>query len=269
MSKYPDTPPPNYKSPTGALNIPASPASSVPSVSQSDARCTCTHARYNHAVPAPERCLMCECQGFKPQSNASAAPAPPPLIPAAVSSTPLIPAFAPPCRHRPVLVLSGLYKGKRWEVYAGSLSRVEDSFWEFDLLVNCTRKREGGMKNTIPSGLGINSKYVDPLKDRELVLDWPDMRHPNLPARFWVELYGAIRRHRRTLVFCMGGHGRTGTALSILRMIDKQVQGRSAVKWIRGNYCEKAVEVPSQMGYVERVGEVLGIGKKGRKGGRK
>ena len=174
---------------------------------------------------------------------------------------PTVPAV---CRHRPTIVLSGIHGGKKWEIYAGSESRVAPHLWEYDLILNCSGQPIRHRKHIIPTGLGINTRlYAEPMKRRELCLDWPDFSHPSMPARFWTLLYQAIRKKGRTLVYCLGGHGRTGTALSILAAVHYKLDGTHAVKVVRKSYCYLAVESASQMEYVRRVTKLLGLKGKG------
>ncbi|HEY9314739.1 hypothetical protein [Williamsia sp.] len=57
----------------------------------------------------------------------------------------------------------------------------------------------------------------------------------------------------RVEVACLGGRGRTGTALACLAVIDG-VPARRAVDFVRANYREGAVEMPWQKRYVVRFG---------------
>jgi protein-tyrosine phosphatase len=55
----------------------------------------------------------------------------------------------------------------------------------------------------------------------------------------------------RVEIACGGGHGRTGTALAVLAVIDG-VSPKDAVDFVRANYHARAVETPWQRRYVER-----------------
>jgi protein-tyrosine phosphatase len=44
---------------------------------------------------------------------------------------------------------------------------------------------------------------------------------------------------------CLGGHGRTGTALACLAVL-AGTPPDDAVAWVRATYCEKAVETDAQ-----------------------
>ncbi len=64
-----------------------------------------------------------------------------------------------------------------------------------------------------------------------------------------------IKEEKDLLVFCVGGHGRTGTILSILVGLVHPERG-DPVKWIRDNYCEQAVESKKQIEYVEKITDI-------------
>lgn len=135
---------------------------------------------------------------------------------------------------------------------------VESQATEFDLVVNCTGKPLPKRQHTIPRGLGLSPKWQSPLLHREIVLDWPDFGLPGMPLQFWKDLLRVIKRHRRTLVFCAGGQGRTGTTLSILVMLACRMDGDQAIETVRGVYRRAAVETADQEAYINRLGEQAG-----------
>ena len=55
----------------------------------------------------------------------------------------------------------------------------------------------------------------------------------------------------RVEVACAGGHGRTGTALACLAIVDG-VPAERAVAFVREHYDAHAVETPWQCRYIER-----------------
>jgi protein-tyrosine phosphatase len=57
------------------------------------------------------------------------------------------------------------------------------------------------------------------------------------------------RRGEHVEVGCLGGHGRTGTALACLAVLTGTPPGE-AVAWVRATYCEKAVETDEQDAFV-------------------
>lgn len=82
---------------------------------------------------------------------------------------------------------------------------------------------------------------------------WPDFRLPTDPQDARTALIDAWRRSEtaRVEVACLGGRGRTGTALACLAVLDG-VAARDAVAYVRQHYAAGAVETPWQRKYVAR-----------------
>ena len=58
-------------------------------------------------------------------------------------------------------------------------------------------------------------------------------------------------RAERVEIACSGGHGRTGTALACLAVLDG-VPSHQAVAYVREHYAPRAVETPWQRRFVSR-----------------
>ncbi len=87
-------------------------------------------------------------------------------------------------------------------------------------------------------------------RPQEAVIDWPDMGVVALPCEFWKTLANYLATHKtRLLVFCVGGHGRTGTAIACL-MVACGWKSDDAIRWIRKNYCSGAIESKVQEAYI-------------------
>jgi protein-tyrosine phosphatase len=86
-----------------------------------------------------------------------------------------------------------------------------------------------------------------------LWIKWPDFRLPADEAGVLSALTEAWQRAvtERVEIACAGGHGRTGTALACLAILDG-VPGTEAVAFVREHYDPHAVETPSQRRYVAR-----------------
>jgi protein-tyrosine phosphatase len=84
-------------------------------------------------------------------------------------------------------------------------------------------------------------------------LRWPDFGLPADPAAAEAALREAWERAaaERVEIACAGGHGRTGTALACLAILDG-VPGREAVRYVRAHYAPRAVETPGQRRFVAR-----------------
>jgi protein-tyrosine phosphatase len=84
-------------------------------------------------------------------------------------------------------------------------------------------------------------------------IQWPDFGLPSDRAAADDAMREAWARaeHERVEIACAGGHGRTGTALACLAVLDG-LPGRQAVAYVRQHYAAQAVETPWQHRYVTR-----------------
>ena len=82
---------------------------------------------------------------------------------------------------------------------------------------------------------------------------WPDFRLPSDRAAAGEALREAWTRteRERVEIACGGGHGRTGTALACLAVLDG-VAPSTAVAYVREHYASGAVETPWQRRFVSR-----------------
>jgi protein-tyrosine phosphatase len=102
------------------------------------------------------------------------------------------------------------------------------------------------------------------MKDHEQRLPWveghaihyriTDMQAPANPAEFkqlieW--LAGRIESGDKAHIGCIGGHGRTGTVLAALVAV-MQPDIADAIKYVRDNYCKKAVEANVQIEFLRK-----------------
>jgi protein-tyrosine phosphatase len=84
-------------------------------------------------------------------------------------------------------------------------------------------------------------------------LRWPDFRLPVDEAYASKVLTEAWERceGERVEIACMGGKGRTGTALACVAVLDG-VPAEDAVAFVRAHYHPRAVETPWQRAFVRR-----------------
>lgn len=82
---------------------------------------------------------------------------------------------------------------------------------------------------------------------------WPDFRLPADEVGLRRTLAEARQRaaEERVEIACAGGHGRTGTALACLAILDGVPAGE-AVAFVREHYNSRAVETPGQRRFVAR-----------------
>ncbi|HEY7265490.1 MAG TPA: protein-tyrosine phosphatase family protein [Trebonia sp.] len=99
-------------------------------------------------------------------------------------------------------------------------------------------------------GLYLDSRWQPPWANDHV--DWPDFGLPADTEAFLEALKAVLERARSgqdVEVGCLGGHGRTGTALACLAVLTGH-PASDAVAWVRSSYCAKAVETPRQEAFV-------------------
>jgi protein-tyrosine phosphatase len=103
---------------------------------------------------------------------------------------------------------------------------------------------------------GFRPPFARRRRNRLVLYPWPDLGTPREPRRFeralrWL-LEEASKGHRIE-VGCAGGHGRTGTTLAALLVVQGLTPQR-ALKLVRMHYCPEAVESIEQASMVRRLG---------------
>ena len=99
-------------------------------------------------------------------------------------------------------------------------------------------------------GLYLDQRWSPPWEHTHL--PWVDFGVPDA-TELRVALEDVLDRSRsgeHVEVGCLGGHGRTGTALACLAVMTGTPPGE-AVAWVRAAYCEKAVETDEQHAFVD------------------
>ncbi len=103
----------------------------------------------------------------------------------------------------------------------------------------------------------LPAELTEPYIPAILSIDWPDFGVPFISAIWWKGLVRFLETYDGDVVFfCQGGHGRTGTALTILACLSQE-ELRTGIEcplfWLRDNYCEHAVETYDQVDYIEKI----------------
>lgn len=117
--------------------------------------------------------------------------------------------------------------------------------------------RGRGLHQPIPSGatpdfaVYLLGKRPSPSKWEARWVLWPDFRLPKDrdDARDALREAWLRSERERVEIVCDGGHGRTGTALACIAVLDG-VPADKAVKFVREQYNSRAVETPWQRRYV-------------------
>jgi hypothetical protein len=97
-------------------------------------------------------------------------------------------------------------------------------------------------------GAGVEVPHV--------LFDWPDFGTMAELDRAWWESFAAKLATVKgdVVVFCEGGHGRTGTMVSILATLLGLVPATECpVQWLRAKYCKEVVESAEQIRYIEHM----------------
>jgi protein-tyrosine phosphatase len=102
---------------------------------------------------------------------------------------------------------------------------------------------------------GVRPPFAQRPKGQIVVYPWPDLGAPRDPRRFhralrW--LLGQASEGRRVEIGCAGGHGRTGTTLAGLLVL-QGLSPRSAIRRVRRAYCEEAIESREQEALVRDI----------------
>ena len=144
------------------------------------------------------------------------------------------------------------------EVWAGSEFQVSKGEKDFEMVISLTgHPNRKPVKFRMSRGsLRVMATLNAYMKRRQhnLIIDWPDMQAPELDLEFWQALHADLSvLEGRVVIHCMGGHGRTGTALAILAFLSKAHGEEDVVTWVRRVYCHEAVETTSQLLYLRNV----------------
>jgi protein-tyrosine phosphatase len=119
--------------------------------------------------------------------------------------------------------------------------------------------RGRALKRPLPQGpqptfaLYLLGYHPPPVAWESRWLRWPDFGLPSNRATTADALREAWARAEaeRVEIACAGGHGRTGTALACLAVLDG-VPNHQAVAYVREHYDPGAVETPRQLRFISR-----------------
>jgi hypothetical protein len=142
-------------------------------------------------------------------------------------------------------------------VYAGGWTRGAGCS-SADLIVDLANDRSPTVK-IVGEVSGFDKSLASQSFTPMMVIKWADFGIPQLGQNFWLNLASDLQnkakgKNKFAVQFCCaGGHGRTGTALSILAHIFGVNGDLDPISWIRKVYCEETVENTAQIQYVEKI----------------
>ena len=102
---------------------------------------------------------------------------------------------------------------------------------------------------------GFRPRFARYKPSKLMIYPWPDLGVPREPARFRRALHWLLRQAtegNRVEIGCAGGHGRTGTTLAGLLILQGMTANR-AIRKIRGEYCAESVETRMQRDMLDRL----------------
>jgi hypothetical protein len=146
------------------------------------------------------------------------------------------------------------------EVWAGSANEIlsfhDTSFEQWDLMLPLSAMHTPNQAVSINRAAA--SLFSDLVQEMPVVsIDWPDYGAPQLSRKWWdllIAKLAMLPSKSRVVVFCQGGHGRTGTFLAILGTLCGVIpQDTDPVTAIRAAYCKDAVESDRQFDYLEAI----------------
>jgi protein tyrosine phosphatase len=90
-------------------------------------------------------------------------------------------------------------------------------------------------------------------KSRNEFINWPDFGAPKFPTLAIAQISSAysLAETYEVEIGCIGGHGRTGTILACMAILDQGLNPQEAIDFTRINYCHHAIETDSQEAYVK------------------
>src|SRR3989304_150587 len=96
--------------------------------------------------------------------------------------------------------------------------------------------------------LGRAESLTPLIEGRDIMsLRWSDGHAPTVRPGFWIKLIETLSQPGDHIVFtCVGGHGRTGTALAGVLIEYGGMSAEDAVEFVRTKYCDQAIESKEQ-----------------------
>ena len=158
----------------------------------------------------------------------------------------------PPCHTGNILI----GRSDTFELYGAGHSRKAD-LWLDHVFIDLAEIVS--VEEVTVHGLKLKS-FLSKVKKKEarvVKIHVTDYGVPDLTLADWASLLSALEteikeRPIKLLVLCMGGHGRTGTVLTILSHLMGFIPKKTdPIRWLRKKYCEEAVESDVQIAYIE------------------
>ena len=147
------------------------------------------------------------------------------------------------CVHAPKLII----ELSDVPIYVSDLQGANHATTDM-LVLNCTGIARQPKKPNFPQWASSLLPHVK--SPDEITLPWDDGAAPPVEPAFWralIEL--CMTRKRELLIHCIGGHGRTGTALAAI-LVAYDIPAQDAIDYVRREHCNNAIETKAQEEYL-------------------
>jgi hypothetical protein len=151
--------------------------------------------------------------------------------------------------------------GTQTHILAAQKTYAKEAAYICDMVIDCGAHISTGSSSSFVRAVGTVDKEqrerIEGLNDLIMVLppiaslDWPDQGIPAGGLAFWHGLIGILPDPGNVLVCCIGGHGRTGTAIaSIVIATQPGITAKAAIDYVRTRHCKQAIESLAQERYL-------------------
>jgi hypothetical protein len=138
------------------------------------------------------------------------------------------------------------------EFYAGKYAGVSKR--GYSLILDLAKAVTATTSST--NAKGHVKEFADNISAQIIHINWPDYGIITWERERFEALLAAIKADKLESVYicCIGGHGRTGTMMSILAGLSNAIpDGECPVTWLRNKYCNNVVESAAQLDYVREI----------------
>lgn len=136
------------------------------------------------------------------------------------------------------------------DIYAGARWDCKQSAQDAELTLDLTGMTRDEAIITPPRYSALRD-YVTTVSPT-ITLNWPDHGLPPVVNQFWLELVKLLPAGK-VVVCCVGGHGRTGTALAALLIVTANLDAKTAIEFVWANHCQQAIETKGQQSYLDQL----------------
>ena len=149
------------------------------------------------------------------------------------------------CTHPALSPVAQLSNNCR--LFIGAGFDVRD-YRRFKLIIDCADVVDEYGGHRFPKGYENLSEFCLTMPP-VIKLGWRDYAAPALRFQFWEKLYESLP-DGDILLCCVGGHGRSGTALAAILIIAWNITAAKAIQTVRAHHCDSAIETAGQREYL-------------------